>query len=329
MDIHDSYVLSVRTSPSFSKSPEEDKEVELVPTYVTNTSDSTLLVLDNALEKARMLSQVMEWQVPLLDTAREEDKALSFHQFENSLLAVAVSDIKLSSFQMEMLGDLQKDMLAIDSLNTTAPQFPSFSDSELWERISNYIGKINGEYLSVYESIVSEFTKIFSLFTSDLLGKMDQWINGKDNNTVKVKVNQMVSVITALMMKARETVLFPPESSGKKAVSYEEAKKWAADLGLGCKVSEVDGGYVVTVDPQPFADMIPSFSGPNEDVEVDMAKFQAWQTKFNAQHEKLKSIMQVLTQKYSTANSIYDNLVKVLSSTVSSCLDAAKTFLQR
>ncbi|EPB7318004.1 IpaD/SipD/SspD family type III secretion system needle tip protein, partial [Salmonella enterica subsp. enterica] len=32
--------------------------------------------------------------------------------------------------------------------------------------------------------------------------------------------------------------------------------------------------------------------------------------------------------KYSNANSLYDNLVKVLSSTISSSLETAKSFLQ-
>ncbi|MGL4930513.1 MAG: IpaD/SipD/SspD family type III secretion system needle tip protein, partial [Plesiomonas sp.] len=35
-----------------------------------------------------------------------------------------------------------------------------------------------------------------------------------------------------------------------------------------------------------------------------------------------------LTQKYSNANSLFDNLVKVLSSTISSCTETCKSFLQ-
>ncbi len=45
--------------------------------------------------------------------------------------------------------------------------------------------------------------------------------------------------------------------------------------------------------------------------------------------ENMKTTLQTLTQKYSNANSLYDNLVKVLSSTISSCMEAAKSFLQR
>lgn len=65
----------------------------------------------------------------------------------------------------------------------------------------------------------------------------------------------------------------------------------------------------------------------DENVELDNAKFQAWQSGFKAQEENLKNTLQTFTQKYSNANSLYDNLVKVLSSTISSCVETAKSFL--
>ena len=69
--------------------------------------------------------------------------------------------------------------------------------------------------------------------------------------------------------------------------------------------------------------------GDDSKLEMDNAKYQAWQSGFKAQEENMKTTLQTLTQKYSNANSLYDNLVKVLSSTISSCMEAAKSFLQR
>ncbi|HBW2601677.1 TPA: IpaD/SipD/SspD family type III secretion system needle tip protein, partial [Salmonella enterica subsp. enterica] len=68
--------------------------------------------------------------------------------------------------------------------------------------------------------------------------------------------------------------------------------------------------------------------GKDSKLEMDNAKYQAWQSGFKAQEENLKTTLQTLTQKYSNANSLYDNLVKVLSSTISSSLETAKSFLQ-
>ncbi len=69
-------------------------------------------------------------------------------------------------------------------------------------------------------------------------------------------------------------------------------------------------------------------AGSDSKLEMDNAKYQAWQSGFKAQEENLKTTLQTLTQKYSNANSLYDNLVKVLSSTISSSLETAKSFLQ-
>ncbi|WP_252996514.1 IpaD/SipD/SspD family type III secretion system needle tip protein, partial [Shigella flexneri] len=42
-----------------------------------------------------------------------------------------------------------------------------------------------------------------------------------------------------------------------------------------------------------------------------------WNAGFSAEDETMKNNLQTLVQKYSNANSIFDNLVKVLSSTTS------------
>lgn len=130
-------------------------------------------------------------------------------------------------------------------------------------------------------------------------------------------------------------VLFP--SSGTSTET--EAKKWAKELGLpeSCvkEKPEGSGKYVVVIDTGPVQKMMTALEGlaggvpeKGKKVEMDNAKFQSWQSGFKAQEENLKNMLQTLTQKYSNANSLFDNLVKVLSSTISSCTETAKSFLQ-
>ncbi|EAX0009458.1 SPI-1 type III secretion system needle tip complex protein SipD, partial [Salmonella enterica] len=113
-----------------------------------------------------------------------------------------------------------------------------------------------------------------------------------------------------------------------------EARQWLSELNLpnSC-LKSYGSGYVVTVDLTPLQKMVQDIDGlgaPGKDskLEMDNAKYQAWQSGFKAQEENLKTTLQTLTQKYSNANSLYDNLVKVLSSTISSSLETAKSFLQ-
>ena len=109
---------------------------------------------------------------------------------------------------------------------------------------------------------------------------------------------------------------------------------WATELGLPSScVKQKNGGYIVLPDLTPLRTMIQELEGMggysgNGILELDNAKYQAWQAGFKSQEENLKTTLQTLTQKYSNANSLYDNLVKVLSSTISSCLETAKSFLQ-
>ncbi|EBA3269737.1 SPI-1 type III secretion system needle tip complex protein SipD, partial [Salmonella enterica] len=131
------------------------------------------------------------------------------------------------------------------------------------------------------------------------------------------------------------TVLFPAQSgSGVKVATEVEARQWLSELNLpnSC-LKSYGSGYVVTVDLTPLQKMVQDIDGlgaPGKDskLEMDNAKYQAWQSGFKAQEENMKTTLQTLTQKYSNANSLYDNLVKVLSSTISSSLETAKSFLQ-
>lgn len=43
--------------------------------------------------------------------------------------------------------------------------------------------------------------------------------------------------------------------------------------------------------------------GKDSKLEMDNAKYQAWQSGFKAQEENMKTTLQTLTQKYSNANS--------------------------
>lgn len=61
-----------------------------------------------------------------------------------------------------------------------------------------------------------------------------------------------------------------------------------------------------------------------EDKNVSTPSYQAWLATFNASGSTLQSNMNSFTQRYSQANSTFDNLNKVLSGTISSLSDAAK-----
>lgn len=65
----------------------------------------------------------------------------------------------------------------------------------------------------------------------------------------------------------------------------------------------------------------------NHGYKISTAEYQAWQTAFNTEIENMKTDVQILTSRYSTANSTYDLVIKLLSSTITALFDSAKGYL--
>ncbi|OHX19922.1 hypothetical protein BI344_15995 [Chromobacterium sphagni] len=284
-----------------------------------------------------------------LDEAKNA-QTLSARLFEGSLQGVAQSAYSMSDEQKQALRSGLEDAFAAappQARSAGAPMLYSanavaddgMSDSELWAEISKAIGQIKDNYLGVYENVVGQYTTFYKAF-SDILSKMANWITpGGDGNKVKLDVGALRSALeddlkTKFSLPNKEAVLFPVQAKGATSVqggSKSDAEKWAAEMGLpdSCVKQSADGKWVVVIDMTPVSTMIDNVGKLGSGVvEMDNAKFQSWQSGFKAQEENLKNTLQTLTQKYSNANSLFDNLVKVLSSTISSCLETAKSFLQ-
>lgn len=346
MDINNSTAqrpLPLSSSPSSPQETNVEKTVTGSAT-ITNvqTKSADVVILDNALKKSEALINTL--QAATYQNEQKNDRLLAAQQFESSLQGIVNSRVTLApeqkiSLQSDVDNALHQALPNQETLfEPMAAQRTTISDKELWEKIAHAIGQIGEEYLEVYENVVGKYTEFYTDF-SDILSQMGGWISpgGKDGNQVKLNVDALVNALEKLKTKHKlpyqNAVLFPSQSEGSGITGVSErkvAEQWAKELGLpdSC-VQLFNGKYVVVVDLTPIEAMIRDTRALGKgEVEIDNAKFQAWQAGFKAQEENLKNTLQTLTQKYSSANSLYDNLVKVLSSTISSCLETAKSFLQ-
>jgi hypothetical protein len=146
---------------------------------------------------------------------------------------------------------------------------------------------------------------------------------------------------------------FEPKSSADvagifvKAKDEESAKKWAKDMGLPESVvtvskdqPPVEGeGWWVTLDLEPVKKIItgleemitkykakPDAKGKTT-VTMPTAEFQAWKVGYEAQATEIKNIATAMAQKMANAQSIYENLIKILTNTINSIMDMLKNFL--
>ncbi|MBV8045294.1 type III secretion system needle tip protein SctA [Pluralibacter sp.] len=327
--------------PLSSQTPQEkgSGSVGVEPSIVPKTAapGAEVSTLNNALIKADVLAKTL--QTPTFKGEQKDDRVVAAQQFQNSLNGVANSGVPLTPEQKTALQQTFEQVspqVRMPAPQLMADQKKTVEDKVLWEKIANAIGQINEEYLGVYENVVSNYTDFYTAY-SDILSQMGSWITpGADGNKVKLDVGKLLTALNKLKtdysLPNKAAVLFPTQSDsgGITGSDIDTAKQWAKELGLpeSC-VKPFNGNYVVVVDLTPVDTMIRDAGALGSGiVEMDNAKFQAWQSGFKAQEENLKNTLQTLTQKYSNANSLYDNLVKVLSSTISSCLETAKSFLQ-
>nr|WP_307912634.1 type III secretion system needle tip protein SctA [Chromobacterium amazonense]MDQ4541465.1 type III secretion system needle tip protein SctA [Chromobacterium amazonense] len=314
------------------KARSEDTEATAAPALTAPSVKQR--VLENVQAKADALSQALR-------SGDADERTLATQQFASGLNSLAASDVALTPKQRQ---DIQTELAPLPGLQKSSAGSTVFeSDADLWDLIAKYIGNINKDYLGVYENVVGQYTAFYQAF-SEILAKMGGWISpGSDSNKVKLDVNALKSALQQLQTKFslsnKDAILFPAaDSSGNvTGTTKKKAEEWADDLGLprSCVKEQPAGSgeYVVVIDMAPINTMIDELNklgtpGSDGKLELDNAKFQAWQSGFKSQEENLKNTLQTLTQKYSNANSLFDNLVKVLSSTISSCLETCKAFLQ-
>ncbi|HEY4319520.1 MAG TPA: IpaD/SipD/SspD family type III secretion system needle tip protein [Herbaspirillum sp.] len=136
-----------------------------------------------------------------------------------------------------------------------------------------------------------------------------------------------------------------------KAKDEESAKKWAKDMGLAETVvmpskdhpPQPGEEWWVTLDLGPVRKIVKGLNDPEKGlikkynakldaqgkitVTMPTAEFQAWKVGYEAQATEIKNTATGMAQKMANAQSIYENLIKVLTNTINSIMDMLKNFL--
>ncbi|WP_339476694.1 IpaD/SipD/SspD family type III secretion system needle tip protein [Pseudomonas sp. RL_5y_Pfl2_73] len=206
------------------------------------------------------------------------------------------------------------------------------SSNDFFEKLLELIDLIKNGYLAGYEHIIAAYSDFFSDFNSEITAMMKDWIEGaNDGKEVTLNVGALCSALTRLINKYSHpnpaSVLFPKPGEG--GASKEEAENWLKALSLpaSCLKQNADGTWCVVIDTGPLTTMLSGLPPGGGKVTWDTAKFNAWQTGFNAQEERMKNMLQSFTQKYSNANSYHDNFNKTLSAHLNQYADMLRAML--
>ncbi|WP_249410653.1 IpaD/SipD/SspD family type III secretion system needle tip protein [Pseudomonas sp. St316] len=206
------------------------------------------------------------------------------------------------------------------------------SSNDFFEKLLELIDMIKNGYLAGYEHIIGAYTDFFADFNAEITAKMKDWVNGaNDGKDVKLNAGALRAALTNLIAKYTHpksaSVLFP--KPGDPGANKEEAEKWRKALGLpdSCLKENADGTWCVVIDLGPLTIMKNSLPSSGGTVTWNTAQYNQWQTGFNAQEDRLKNMLQSLTQKYSNANSYHDNFNKTLSAHLNQFADMLRAML--
>lgn len=195
---------------------------------------------------------------------------------------------------------------------------------DLAEKHWEAIGAARDNYLEVFLKAFEKMNAFYADFVT-LKNSLNRFIgSANDKGEIHFLGEGFREEIDKLLAKyaAPSDVgqLFP--EAGKTA-TQEECERWIKQMGLPAGSLDSTGGqFTVRVDLSAIEKM-------KEGLNTgwwSANRLSAWESGFNAQGDILQNMLQMFTQKMTSANSLYDNLVKIFSSFIEQDLSAAKGY---
>ena len=212
------------------------------------------------------------------------------------------------------------------------------SELNIAGQIGDLIGNVKENYYDIFEGALSKYVQFYKEF-SDITSKMSNFIHSvNDEGQLKYDFKKLDELLKTLLndytpkdklKPLDKQLLYPKTVEDIKEVTLTQVNKWAKDMGL--PASSIKGnftdGYYIAIDTHPLENMIKNLiHNDKNDFQLYNTEYQAWLTSFNAQEDQIKTTVQSLTGRFGNANAVYDNMVKVLSSTISSLAEMYKRF---
>ncbi|HDL6960569.1 TPA: IpaD/SipD/SspD family type III secretion system needle tip protein [Yersinia enterocolitica] len=348
-------ILNNVISDNFSSLREREYKHEVNPAVYS--FDSSPMVPETVNVKTEFFEGLSASLLKLRNTLKEGhdnpssafflSRRLSVNSFLNEfqcLTNIKLNDNDLASLEhseLEMVSTISSDSSLIAVLVDSQYTTDLIPDRDIFNKISELMDSVNTEYLSLFETAVEKQTEFWRQFTA-VQAKLADYTSASKSD-IKLQVQALCDALVPLMNLTEskvEYVIYPVQTGAviTDLITEKDAKKWADAFGLpeSCVVvfdsrdPSKEFGFVVTVDMNPIQKMYADLKTLTQDESITMnpAKYQAWLTGFNAQAENIKSTCQAVMTKYSSANSLYDTLIKLLTSTITTMTESAKEYLK-
>lgn len=203
------------------------------------------------------------------------------------------------------------------------------SHAEFFAHVSALLEVLKTEWLSKYQEALSKFLEFFKEFT-DILEQFKPVASG-DKGSVAVDFNTLHGPLKELAAKyGLDANAFASFDSESAAIAFRDS------LNLpGLKVTGPgEGGmYHVKMDVSAVDQLVKSMESDGGHVPprghvMDSAAYNAWVTQKDSNVEQIKYVSKILGEKLNEMTQKYDNIVKILSSTIDRMTEANKSYVQ-
>ena len=194
------------------------------------------------------------------------------------------------------------------------------SHADFFAQISALLEVLKTEWLSKYQDVLSNFLEFYKKF-SDIMEQIKFEASGdkgdvtSDFKDVKAALEKLYTDYAAL--------------TGALASfsSYEAADAFMKSLGLpGMGIVEgSDGTYKLMMDLDPLSGLLSDM--PDGKVKWDSAKYNSWISAKDSNMEQIKHVSKVLGEKLNEMTQKYDNIVKILSSSIEKMSEANNAYV--
>ncbi len=197
------------------------------------------------------------------------------------------------------------------------------SYSKLWAVMAEAIKNIRTNYVDFYAGLMQKYTEMYEAYNEYVQkASADAVKAGEDGNNVDFNNNTMKGGYDKFDNAVKGMDLGSVDNWDK--MTDAQKASMTATLEPAFKVDQSSGKISFNLDQYNGRPYYPSDGGGK----VSTSSYQAWLASFNAVGTGLQSNMQSFAQRYTQANSTFDNLNKVLSGAISSMADSAKDVLK-
>ncbi|WP_407973180.1 IpaD/SipD/SspD family type III secretion system needle tip protein (plasmid) [Burkholderia pyrrocinia] len=172
------------------------------------------------------------------------------------------------------------------------------------------------QYQKVVEAVM-KIVQAISTFMTEIAGHVHSTSDGKGINMDATTLqNDLSNIISKL-----------------GGVVCPDTAAWEAELApfIPSILVSYNGNLCVNtnMDGSMLAALVQSFENvKGGDDNLNPAQYNAWYAGFSGMEQQLEGMGQTIAEKFSHRNSNFDNLIKIISSTVQSMVDTSKQFLQ-